>query len=197
MTSMTRTIHPMIRLEHANLVVKDIQPTLDFIQTAFPDWKIRGQGEMTWHGKPRHWLHVGDDDYYLTLNDDGEGEHRDLSGHTPGLAHLGFVVDDLDSVIERLEAKGFEIDIDGAEHPFRKNVYFLDPAGFQFEFVQYLSDLSSERNRYDSTATIKIDAEQAQSTEQILGLGRQTGSLKVVSTQMKLPVLAECVEEVL
>ena len=41
----------MIRLEHANLVVKDIPATLDFIQTAFPDWKIRGQGEMTWHGK--------------------------------------------------------------------------------------------------------------------------------------------------
>ena len=57
----------MIRLEHANLVVKDISATLDFIQTAFPDWKIRGQGEMTWHGKPRRWLHVGDDDYLLTL----------------------------------------------------------------------------------------------------------------------------------
>lgn len=78
----------MIRLEHANLVVKDISATLDFIQTAFPDWKIRGQGEMTWHGKPRRWLHVGDDDYYLTLNDDGEGKLRDLSGHTPDHAPL-------------------------------------------------------------------------------------------------------------
>ena len=155
----------MIRLEHANLVVKDIPATLDFIQTAFPDWKIRGQGEMTWHGKPRHWLHVGDDDCYLTLNDDGEGEPRDLSGHTPGLAHLGFVVDDVDSVIERLEAKGFEIDIEGAEHPFRKTVYFVDPAGFQFEFMQYLSDVPSERNRYDTSATMKADAEQAQSTK--------------------------------
>ncbi len=97
----------MIRLEHANLVVNDIPATLDFIQTAFPDWKIRGQGEMTWYGKPRRWLHVGDDDYYLTLNDDGEGENRDLSGHTPGLAHLGFVVDNVDGVIGRLEAKGY------------------------------------------------------------------------------------------
>ncbi len=138
----------MIRLEHANLVVKDISATLDFIQTAFPDWKIRGRGEMTWHGKPRRWLHVGDDDYYLTLNDDGEGENRDLSGHTPGLAHLGFVIDDVDSVIERLEAKGFEIDIEGAEHPFRKTVYFVDPAGFQFEFMQYLSDVPEEKNLY-------------------------------------------------
>ena len=80
----------MIRLEHANLVVKDIPATLDFIQTAFPDWKIRGQGEMTWHGKPRHWLHVGDDDCYLTLNDDGEGEPREpCQGCAEGGASVG------------------------------------------------------------------------------------------------------------
>ena len=62
-------------------------------------------------------------------------------------------------MIERLEAKGFQIDIEGPEHAFRKNVYFLDPAGFQFEFVQYLSDNPNERNRYDSPATMKVDAQ--------------------------------------
>jgi hypothetical protein len=30
--------HP--RLEHANLVVSDIDLTLQFLQTAFPDWRI-------------------------------------------------------------------------------------------------------------------------------------------------------------
>ena len=155
----------MIRFEHANLVVTDIEATLDFIQTALPNWRVRGQGRMEWHGKARRWLHVGDDDYFVTLNDDGEGENRDLTDHQPGLAHLGFVVDDLDGVIERLEAKGFQIDIEGPEHAFRKNVYFLDPAGFQFEFVQYLSDNPNERNRYDSSATMKVDAEKAQSTK--------------------------------
>lgn len=138
----------MIKLEHANLVVADIAATLDFVQTAFPEWKIRGKGEMSWHGEPRNWVHVGTDETYLTLNDDGDGENRDLSGHTPGLAHLGFVVEDLDAVVSRLQAKGYVIDIEGAEHPFRKNVYFLDPAGFQFEFVEYLSDKPSERNLY-------------------------------------------------
>ena len=97
---------PKTRLEHANLVVAAIEPTLDFILTAIPEWQVRGQGRMEWHGKPRRWLHVGDDDYYLTLNDDGEGANRDLTGHTSGLAHLAFVVDDLNGVIERLEAKG-------------------------------------------------------------------------------------------
>lgn len=141
----------MIRFEHANLVVTDMAATLDFILTAFPDWRIRGQGEMEWHGKPRRWLHVGDDETYVTLNNDGEGENRDLKGHSPGLAHLGFVVDDLDGVIARLEAKGHRIEIQGVEHPFRRNVYFLDPAGFEFEFVQYLSDVPAERNLYETT----------------------------------------------
>ena len=140
----------MVRFEHANLVVANIEATLDFILTAFPHWSVRGQGNMEWHGKPRRWLHVGDDDYYVTLNDDGEGDNRDLTGHQPGLAHLGFVVDDLDGIVERLEAKGHRIDIEGPEHPFRRNIYFLDPAGFQFEFVQYLSDDAGERNRYDA-----------------------------------------------
>ena len=140
----------MVRLEHANLVVRDIAETLDFLQTAFPSWRVRGEGRMEWHGKPRRWLHVGDDDYYVTLNDDGEGEIRELTGHSPGLAHLGFVVDDVDAVIARLEAKAYEIDIDAADHPFRKNVYFLDPAGFQFEFIQYLSDDPSDRNQYQA-----------------------------------------------
>ncbi|MEH6579630.1 MAG: VOC family protein [Amphritea sp.] len=138
----------MIRIEHANLVVQDIAVVLEFIRTAFPQWQVRGQGEMKWNGKPRRWLHVGNDDYYLTLNDGGEGNNRDLSGHSTGLAHLGFVVDNLDTLIERLQGKGYQIAIKGAEHPFRKNVYFIDPAGFEFEFIEYLSDQPEERNSY-------------------------------------------------
>ena len=93
----------------------------------------------------------------MTLNDGAEGENRDLSGHAPGLAHLGFVVDDADGVIKRLEAKGFQIALSGGEHPFRKNVYFIDPAGIEFEFIEYLSDKPSERNQYESKGTMTVD----------------------------------------
>jgi catechol 2,3-dioxygenase-like lactoylglutathione lyase family enzyme len=142
----------MVRLEHANLVVKDIQPTLDFLLSAFPEWKVRGEGDMAWangaRSASRHWVHLGDDEYYLTLNDGGEGEIRDVKSNQSGLAHLGFVVDDLEAVIERLAAKNFRVDIVGRDHPFRKTVYFTDPAGFQFEFLQYSSDVSAEKNMY-------------------------------------------------
>ncbi|MFV1984254.1 MAG: VOC family protein [Thiohalomonadales bacterium] len=138
----------MVRLEHVNLVVKDIDATLNFIQTAFPDWQVRGRGESSWYDKKRNWLHVGTDDYYITLNDSAEGENRDLKSHAPGLAHVGFCVDDVDSISDRLQLKGFEIATIGADHPYRKNIYYIDPAGFEFEFIQYLSEKPQERNMY-------------------------------------------------
>ncbi len=139
----------MIRFEHANLAVKEIGPTLDFLLTAFPEWEVRAEGTNTWYGQDRRWVHVGDDNYYLTLNDNAEGEGRELSGHTPGLAHLGFVVDDLQSLINRMEGKNYPLDIKMGPHPYRKSVYYVAPSGIQFEFLEYASDKASEKNSYD------------------------------------------------
>ncbi len=147
----------MVRIEHVNLVVKNMRSSVEFIQAAFPNWKVRGQGDNSWYGQPRRWLHIGDEDYYITLNDGAKGENRNLKGHTPGLAHIGFVVDDLDGVIQRLADVGFDVDIYGEEHPFRKTAYFNDPAGFQFEFMEYMSEVASEKNRYESTSSTSVD----------------------------------------
>lgn len=138
----------MIRLEHVNLVMKRIEPTLEFLLTAFPEWRIRGEGESVWNGTQRRWVHVGNDDYYLTLNDQAEGAIRDTQGITPGVAHIGYAVDDLKSIVDRLVGKGYPIAITGRNHPFRKTVYFNDPAGFQFEFIEYSSEIPEEKNMY-------------------------------------------------
>jgi predicted enzyme related to lactoylglutathione lyase len=136
----------MLYLEHVNLVVTDIPAALTFYQAAFPHWQVRDQGESPWSGKPRKWLHFGDDYQYLTFNDNGEGDNRDLAGHQPGLAHFAFVTDNIDAVIERLADAGFAAAKDGADEPYRRNIYFVDPAGFEVEFVQYLSDIPAQRN---------------------------------------------------
>lgn len=138
-----------MHLEHLNLVVRDIPETLAFYKAAFPHWHIRSQGQAEWYGVLRNWVHFGDDDQYLTFNDDGSGENRDLSGHQTGLAHFGYVTANLQAVIDRLEDAGFEIAKPGADNPFRKNVYFIDPNGFEVEFVEYQSDLPEERNSDD------------------------------------------------
>jgi len=136
----------MIHLEHLNLVVSDIPAMLKFYQAAFPHWSVRDEGRNEWSGKPRNWLHFGDDYHYIALNDNGEGENRDLKGHQVGLAHLAYATDDIDGVIQRLTDAGFSISNNGDTQAYRRNVYFIAPSGFEIEFVQYLSDDPALRN---------------------------------------------------
>ncbi len=143
----------MVKLEHINLVVKDINASSDFIQTAFPDWSIRGQGQNEWYGNTRNWVHIGTQEYYITLNDNGQSSNRNLKSNNLGLAHIGFQVDDLDGIAKRLQDKGYEIATIGAEHPYRKTLYFIDPAGFEFEFIEYFSDKPDLKNQYGGETT--------------------------------------------
>lgn len=136
----------MLHLEHINLTVADVPAMLKFYQAAFPHWHVRTSGSGEWYGKPRNWLHFGDAFQYIALSDNGEGENRDLTGHQVGLAHFAFVTDNIDAVTNRLTAAGYPVAKQGADEPYRKNIYFIDPSGFEVEFVQYLSDVPGERN---------------------------------------------------
>jgi hypothetical protein len=141
------------RLEHMNLVVTDVDGTAKFLLTAFPDWRVRGEGGGEWAGVPRRWAHVGDDANYITLNEfkiprAKRGVQRELQGHTPGLAHIGFEVADLGGVVERLKNAGYEPDHLGEDHPHRRNLYYVNEEGLEFEFVEYFSDKPEEKNLY-------------------------------------------------
>ena len=138
----------MIHLEHVNLIVRDIEETLTFYRAAFPHWSIRGGDKGEWSGKPRNWIHFGDDYQYLAFGDNGVGENRDLAGHQVGLAHFAYVTDNIAGVIKRLAEAGFSIAKDGMDDEYRQNIYFIDPNGYEVEFVQYNTDIPSLRNRY-------------------------------------------------
>lgn len=136
----------MMQLEHINLVVSNVDDMLTFYRAVFPHWRIRDQGKDEWNGKPRNWLHFGDDYHYIAMSDHGEGSNRDLSGYQVGLAHFAYVTDNIDAVITRLTEAGFPIAKPGTDNPYRKNIYFIDPAGFEIEFVEYLTDIPELRN---------------------------------------------------
>lgn len=149
----------MMRIEHVNLVVPEIDPTLDFLKAAFPDWRVRGFGADEWNGRPRKWVHFGTDEIYITLNDGGEGNNRKLSGWNVGLAHIGIEVADAEGLIARMAAAGYEPTVvKNPDGPFRKRIYFVEPAGFEFEFVEYMSDVSSERNEYSAPEPFVAEA---------------------------------------
>ncbi|MBK2124690.1 VOC family protein [Fangia hongkongensis] len=135
-----------MHLEHINLVVKNLEQSLLFYKATFPHWKIRSLGESNWYQYKRKWLHFGDDYQYIALSDHGAGDNRDLKGNQVGLAHFAYVVHDIQALEKRMLNAGFKCSISITADKFRKKTYYIDPDGFEIEFVQYTSDLPDERN---------------------------------------------------
>jgi catechol 2,3-dioxygenase-like lactoylglutathione lyase family enzyme len=136
------------RLEHANLTVRDIDAVVGFIVTAFPEFRLRHDGIGA---DGNRWVHVGTDDTYLALSlaaRDTAPQAPPYQGHA-GLNHLAYEVDDVDAVRARLRAAGFLESGLADAHPHRRRVYFYDPDGNDWEFVQYLVD--DPRARHDYT----------------------------------------------
>ena len=135
----------MIRLEHANIASAHPDELVHFIQAAFPDFRIRGEGAGT---AGRRWLHLGNDDFYVAITSVEQGSDRSPYANSVGLNHLGWEVEDVDALEARMNAIGCTANLKEHDHPARKRTYFYDPDGNDWEFVQYLSDDPNERNDY-------------------------------------------------
>ena len=135
-----------IRLEHANMHVRDIDTMVVFLKTAFPDFKIRQEGRES---GPR-WMHIGTDDTYIALNEAtvNSEEVREPYSGKPGVNHLGYEVDDVNALRKRMLDAGYRDSTYPNNHPHRTRVYFYDPEGNDWEFVQYHSQDVAKRNDY-------------------------------------------------
>ena len=51
-----------VRLEHANMSVRDIDVMIRFLQAAFPEFRVRGKGTSA---NGTRWVHVGADETYI------------------------------------------------------------------------------------------------------------------------------------
>ena len=63
----------------------------------------------------------------------GEVDH---DYESPGMNHVGFVVEDLDDKRRRLEKLGTNVHLEGDYEPGRR-IYFYDPSGLEVELVEY------------------------------------------------------------
>ncbi|MEZ5003580.1 MAG: VOC family protein [Chitinophagales bacterium] len=134
-----------IYLEHANITVSDLNKSIEFFTTAFPHFKVRGGGEGN-----RKWIHLGDDVTYLALNEAKLTDQSIINDYdTKGFNHIGFVVEDVKAIADRLMAADYQRNYPKQIQPFRIRDYFLDADGNEYEFVEYLSDKTEERNSYD------------------------------------------------
>ncbi|MCI5055377.1 MAG: VOC family protein [Flavobacteriales bacterium] len=131
-------------LEHANITVINIDETFTFFKTAFPEFKLRGEG--TSNGK--RWIHIGNDDTYIALNEQAHVKPATQDYQQSGVNHLGFVVEDIEAVAKRLLDAGYERSYEKVVQQYRIRDYFFDDNGNEYEFVQYLSSNPTERNDY-------------------------------------------------
>ncbi len=136
-------------IEHANITVDNIEEAIRFLKTAFPFFRVRGKGESETGGIVRKWLHIGTDETYIALESVSASDTGTRKPYRDnGINHIGFVVEDLESIEIRLDAAGYKHSIDVEPLPFRKRSYYYDGGGIEYEFIEYLSDDPKERNRY-------------------------------------------------
>ena len=136
----------VVRLEHANLFVKDIEGMIRFLRTAFPEFRVRGEGICN----GCRWVHVGTDETYLSLNQAYAEPEKPWTPYRglPGVNHLAYEVDDVEALCKRMKTAGYRDSTPPNKHPHRKRRYFYDAEGNDWEFVQYLSQDPAERNDY-------------------------------------------------
>ena len=136
-----------VRLEHANLTVRDIDDAVRFLRTAFPAFRIRFDGRDP---DGTRWVHIGMDDTYVALTKakfEPEARWQPYAG-APGVNHLAYEVEDVEALRERLRSAGYRDSTVPNRHPYRERVYFEDADGNDWEFVQYLSDDPAQRHDY-------------------------------------------------
>jgi catechol 2,3-dioxygenase-like lactoylglutathione lyase family enzyme len=135
------------RLEHANLIVRDIDDAIRFLETAFPEFRKRFDGADA-NGK--RWVHIGTDDTYIALTQATTEPAQRWTPYTgvPGVNHLAYEVDDVEALRIRLASAGYRDSTVPNNHPHRKRIYFYDSDGNDWEFIQYLSSDPAKRNDY-------------------------------------------------
>ena len=64
------------------------------------------------------------------------------------LEHANLCVRDTEALCGRMKSAGYRDSTPPNAHLYRKRVYFYDPEGNDWEFIQYLSQDPAERNDY-------------------------------------------------
>jgi catechol 2,3-dioxygenase-like lactoylglutathione lyase family enzyme len=121
-----------MRLEHVNLTVADVDRSVAFYRDLF-GFGLRWEGSI---GDGRRGAHVGGDAFYLALFEAVAPGRAPYDYGAVGINHFGFVVDDLDAMVDRMAGMGVEYVAVPDYEPGRR-VYLFDPDGHEIEVVEY------------------------------------------------------------
>lgn len=120
------------RFEHINISCKKLNATKKFYQTLFPDWYVRAEGVFN----GRRWMHLGNNQFYVALNDESSQNRVHTAYENIGINHVGFVIQNGEAMKKLLETEGIEYyTMTAAETKHR--IYVNDPDGNEIELVEY------------------------------------------------------------
>lgn len=125
----------LLRFEHVNLSCKDIHVSKEFYQILFPDWYVRVEGVF----EGRRWMHFGNDQFYLALNDTPEAKQTHTAYENLGINHIGLVIQDGEAMKNLLQKEGIEY-YTYSSLETKHRIYVNDPDGNEIEFVEYQPD---------------------------------------------------------
>ena len=139
----------MTKIEHVNITVPDIDEAIRFFSIVAPDFKVR-RDEVAQDGY--RWAHIANDDCYFALQESHPGAKPEKP-RTPyrnyGMNHIGLVVENLEEIEGKLRAAGYQRSIDAPIEKYRRRRYFLDRFGFEWELVEYSSDVPDQKFAYE------------------------------------------------
>ncbi|GAA6617331.1 VOC family protein [Scytonema sp. NUACC26] len=122
----------LLRFEHINISCKDINATQKFYQSLFPDWYVRAEGVFN----GRYWRHLGNNQFYIALNDEANQERVHVPYEKIGINHVGFVIRDGEVMKKLLDEEGIEYYTMTAPET-KHRIYVNDPDGNEIELVEY------------------------------------------------------------
>jgi hypothetical protein len=139
----------MTRIEHANLTVPDIDEAIKFISIVAPDFKVRrDEKPENWN----RWVHIGNDEFYFALQESQIGaspEYPRKAYENFGVNHIALVVTNLGDIESNLVKAGYKRSIETPKEQFRKRLYFFDNFHFEWELIEYMSDIPTEKFVYE------------------------------------------------
>ncbi|MEL0629075.1 VOC family protein [Psychromonas aquatilis] len=139
----------MTKIEHLNITVPDIDEAIKFIKIVAPDFKVRRDQSPE---NSYRWAHIGNDHYYFALQE----PHLEATPAFPlktyknhGINHIALIVEDLARIEADLIKAGYQASIDTPVEQHRKRLYFFDAFGFEWELIEYSSDIPEEKFLYE------------------------------------------------
>jgi len=119
----------MIKIEHLNITVPDIDAAIQFLQIIAPSFQIRKDESPA---DSYRWVHIGNEDYYIALQE----PHLNAKPIQPnqtyinyGVNHIGLEVANISLIEGKLKANGYKKGQAIKQEKFRKRAYYYDQAG--------------------------------------------------------------------